>query len=192
MAQQCTAKAKSTGKRCARYSIEGGKVCRAHGGASKQAKDAAKRRTAEARAAAEVQAHADAVLAFRAERALENPLDGLARLATEVTAFKDALAARVNALTEIRFEDMKSAEQLRSEVALYERALDRTARLLETMVKLDFEKRMLALNEAQLDLMADAVRMILDGLDLTEEQQARVPDVVPRAFEVIEGGKAGA
>lgn len=190
MAQQCKAKAKSTGKRCARYSIEGGTVCRAHGGASKQAKSAAKRRQVEAKAAAEVAAAADAVLAFRAERALENPLDGLARLATEVTAFKDALAARVNALTSIRYEDMKSAEQLRSEVALYERALDRTARLLETMVKLDFEKRMLALNEAQLDLMADAIRIILDGLDLTQEQQEKVPDVVPRAFEVIEGGKA--
>jgi len=96
----------------------------------------------------------------------------------------------VNALTSIRYEDMKSAEQLRSEVALYERAMDRTARLLETMVKLDFEKRMLALNEAQLDLMEHAVKMILDGLDLSPMQRARVPEVVPRAFEVLEGGKS--
>lgn len=187
---RCKAKARSTGDRCKRKAVEGLTVCRSHGAGSPQSKAKAARIKAEAKAAAEVQAQADAVLAFRAERPLENPLDGLARLATEVTAFKDALAARVNALTSIRYEDMKSAEQLRSEVALYERALDRTARLLETMVKLDFEKRMLALNEAQLDLMAEAVRIILDGLDLTEEQQARVPDVVPRAFEVIEGGKA--
>lgn len=192
MAQQCKAKAKSTGKRCARYSIEGGTVCRAHGGASKQAKGAAKRRQAEVKAAQEVEAHAQAVLAYRAERAVENPLDGLARLATEVTAFKDALAARVNALTSIRYEDMKSAEQLRSEVALYERALDRTARLLEVMVKLDFEKRMVSLSEAQFDLVSKVIDQVLDNLDLTEEQRDLIPDVVPRAFEVIEGGKAAA
>lgn len=188
---KCTAK-RTNGEPCKSWAIKGGKVCRVHGGASKRVKDAAKRRTDEARAAAEVAAQADAVLAFRAERALENPLDGLARLATEVTAFKDALAARVNALTSIRYEDMKSAEQLRSEVALYERALDRTARLLETMVKLDFEKRMVALNEAQFDLVSKVIDQVLDGLDLTEEQRDLIPDVVPRAFEVIEGGKAAA
>ena len=187
MAQQCKAKAKSTGKRCARYSIEGGTVCRAHGGASKQAKSAAKRRQVEAKAAQEVAAAADAVLAYRAERALENPLDGLARLATEVTAFKDALAARVNALTAIRYEDMKSAEQLRSEVALYERALDRTARLLETMVKLDFEKRMLALNEAQADLIAKAITGMLDEFELSPSQREKVPDVVPRHLRLLTG-----
>lgn len=192
MAQQCGAKAKSTGKQCARYSIEGGTVCRAHGGASKQAKSKARRRQVEAKAAAEVAASADAVLAHRANHALENPLDGLARLATEVTAFKDALAGRVNALTSIRYEDAKSAEQLRSEVVLYERALDRTARLLETMVKLDFEKRMLALNEAQMDIMGRAIDLILEGLELTTEQRELVPHVVPRAFEVLEGGKAAA
>ena len=189
MAQQCKAKAKSTGKRCARYSIEGGTVCRAHGGASKQAKSAAKRRQVEAKAAQEVAAAADAVLAFRAERALENPLDGLARLATEVTAFKDALAARVNALTSIRYEDMKSAEQLRSEVALYERALDRTARLLETMVKLDFEKRMVSLNEAQGELVAQVIRAVFADLELTPSQTERVPEVVPRHLRLL-GGKA--
>lgn len=189
---RCKAKARSTGGRCKRNAVEGLTVCRSHGAGSPQSKAKAARLKAEAAAAREVQAHADAVLAYRAERALENPLDGLARLATEVTAFKDALAARVNALTSIRYEDMKSSEQLRSEVALYERALDRTARLLETMVKLDFEKRMLALNEAQLDIMSRAIDLILEGLELSAEQQEKVPQVVPRAFEVLEGGKAAA
>ena len=186
---QCNATARS-GQQCGRPAMKGGHVCASHGGKSPRAMAAASRRIHEAKAAEEVGAVADAVLAYRATKPTENPLDGLARLASEVTAFKDALAARVNALSQIRYEDAKMSEQLRSEVALYERALDRTARLLETMVKLDFEKRMLALNEAQLDLMADAIRIILDGLDLTTEQQAKVPDIVPRAFEVIEGGKA--
>lgn len=185
---KCTAK-RTNGEPCKSWAIKGGKVCRVHGGASKRAKAAAARRTAEARAAAEVAAQADAVLAFRAERALENPLDGLARLATEVTAFKDALAARVNALTSIRYEDMKSAEQLRSEVALYERAMDRTARLLETMVKLDFEKRMVSLNEAQGELVAQVIRAVLADLELTPSQTERVPEVVPRHLRLL-GGKA--
>lgn len=46
MAQQCKATAKSTGERCARQSIEGGVVCRVHGGATKAAKEAAARNVA--------------------------------------------------------------------------------------------------------------------------------------------------
>lgn len=188
---QCNATARS-GQQCGRPAMKGGTVCASHGGKSPRAMAAASRRIHEAQAAEAVGAVADAVLAYRATKPTENPLDGLARLASEVTAFKDALAARVNALTEIRYGDVKGSEQLRAEVALYERALDRTARLLEVMVKLDFEKRMVALNEAQFDIVGRALDLILDGLDLTEEQQGRVPEIVPRAFEVLEGGKAAA
>lgn len=42
--RQCTAKAKSTGKRCGVAPIEGGTVCAKHGGSAPQVKDAARRR----------------------------------------------------------------------------------------------------------------------------------------------------
>jgi hypothetical protein len=187
---RCKATAKSTGERCARSAIKGGAVCRAHGGGSSRVKAAAARRTVEARAARAVQAEADAVLAHHADRPVENPLDGLARLATEVTAFKDALAARVNALERIRFEDMKGTEQLRAEVTLYERALDRTAKLLETMVRLDFEKRMVALSEAQAGLVEQVIRGVLQDLDLSSEQAEKVPEVVPARLRLLTGDAA--
>jgi len=68
---RCKAKARSTGDRCKRKAVEGLTVCRSHGAGSPQSKAKSARIKAEARAAAEVQAQADAVLAFRAERALE-------------------------------------------------------------------------------------------------------------------------
>lgn len=43
MAQRCDARAKSTGEQCARYAIEGGTVCRVHGGATKAAREKARR-----------------------------------------------------------------------------------------------------------------------------------------------------
>lgn len=44
--RQCTAKAKSTGKRCEQSAIRGGTVCWKHGGAAPQVKAAAERRLA--------------------------------------------------------------------------------------------------------------------------------------------------
>lgn len=45
--QRCAAKAKSTGKQCARFAIKGGTTCRVHGSGSTKAKAAAARRVEE-------------------------------------------------------------------------------------------------------------------------------------------------
>lgn len=52
---QCTATAKSSGKRCTRPAIEGGTVCRYHGGGAPQVKRMAERRLALGRISAELE-----------------------------------------------------------------------------------------------------------------------------------------
>ena len=96
-------------------------------------------------------------------REVENPLAELRALTGEVVAWKDALAAHVAALGEhYRFTDDKGAEQLRAEVALYERALDRAGKLLETWARLGIDA-MLA--DMQVRVTEGQVKALTTGLE---------------------------
>jgi hypothetical protein len=101
---------------------------------------------------------------------LEDPVGALLRLATEIVAFKDFLAGRVAELREQewRFTDDRGAEQLRAELSLYERALDRTARVLVDVNKLGLEERALRnaerVAERQGDQIAEVIKRILEAI----------------------------
>lgn len=155
-----------------------------HGGSSPQAK----RRAAERIAAREVEADLASVLAHEGLAAVGDPFEELGRLASESIAFKDALAGRVNALREqVRYRaDGAGTEQLRAEVVLYERAMDRTGRFLDALVRNGFEERRVQLTESQGALLAGAIRQILARLMLTAEQQALVSTVVPQVLRSID------
>ena len=180
---QCTARAKSTGERCGSYPVKGATVCRVHGGAAVQVREAAKRRLATEAVEAEVKA----TLAFEALEGVEDPLEALSLLASEALAMKESLAARVNSLKSIRYSAHGSGtEQLRAEVALYERAMDRAAKFLDLLAKSGFEERRVRLAEQQGQLVALALRRIFARLNLSAEQQALLPVVVPEELRRID------
>lgn len=155
-----------------------------HGGKAPQVQAAAVRRLA----LAEVEADAARALAHSALAPLEDPLGELARLAAEVVGMKDALAARVNALTSFRYTGVSGVEQLRAEVQLYERALDRTTRILDVLARHDWIGKKLALEEAQVNEVLGFVAAGLDALELSEEQQAVFMDVFVAAAKRSAGG----
>lgn len=135
-----------------------------------------------------VAADAQAALAHAALRPLDDPIDALARLASEAAAWKDALAGRVNALLAIRYESSgPGTEQLRAEVALYERAMDRTARLCETLAKLNLGERAQALDERVAAQFEAVLRAVLADpeLGLTPAQARVAPVVVDRHLAVV-------
>ena len=76
-------------------------------------------------------------------------------------------------------------DQLRAEVVLYERALDRTARLLDMLVRSRFEEKRIALSIAQGDEIIGALRRIFVRLALSEAQQVLVGTVVPEEIRAI-------
>ncbi len=138
---RCTATAR-TGERCGQYAISGARVCRFHGGKIPAVRAAAARRVATEKATRQVAADVAAVIAHEGLTPVGNPLDALGRLASEVLTMKDALAARVNALTDMRYSAAGAGtEQLRAEVALLERAQDRCAKILDLLVRSGFEER---------------------------------------------------
>lgn len=96
-------------------------------------------------------------------REIDNPLAELRRLTGEVVAWKDALASHVANLTDaMRYRDDKGGEQLRAEVALYERAMDRAGKFLEMWARLGIDA-MLA--EMQVKVTEGQVTAMTRGLD---------------------------
>lgn len=116
-----------------------------------------------------------------------DPLTALSEIAGQVVAFKDAMAERVNRLTEIRYTDLKYAEQLRSEVALFERALDRCERFLTAMARLNIDERLAAIQQRQVDAVTAALSAAIAELGLSEQQQREARINVARHLRLVAG-----
>jgi hypothetical protein len=126
-------------------------VCYWHGGAAPQARRAAEKRLAQAEAAAEVAQR----LANTEAEPIADPLDALSHLAGEVQQMRCVLADRVN-----RVDDPASI-QAAVDLAAYERAIDRSTRLLDVLARSGFEERRVLIAEEQGRLFAAVQRVIL-------------------------------
>lgn len=120
---------------------------------------------------------------------LADPLTQLALLAAQAVAWKDAMAAQVNALTSLRYEGKVSGEQLRAEVILWERALDRCERFLVAMARLNIDERLAEISETQGRLIVSFIIAALGrfGIDFRDDL---VHDIVMGLFERVAGGGA--
>jgi len=120
-------------------------------------------------------------LAFESFQGMtDNPLEALSKLADESLAMKEALAARVNSLKQVRYSAHGSGtEQLRAEVVLYERALDRTARFLDMLARSGFEERRVKISEETGDALVVALTRIFDRLEMSDAQRVLIGTVVP-------------
>lgn len=160
----------SKGKPCGRPPIHGGNVCPSHGGAAPQVRAKAEERVAEEKLGKAMRRE----LARLEVNPVDDPLTVLSTLAGQALAFKDALAERVNTLQSIRYEDARGSEQLRSEVALFERAMDRCERFCSGMAKLNIDERRARVEEKQIELVKHALASALAdmGLGLAEQREA--------------------
>lgn len=155
--------------------------CKRHRGNTPSHRKQAHRMLAESRAAAS--------LAEMGVTPIGNPLVAFADLAAEAVALKDHFAGLVAQLrNDLRYEDAKGGEQLRAEVALYERAMDRAAKLLAEWVRLGLEERMVAITQAQAERVITAIDAILDRLELTDAQRSRAVIEVPSVLRELVPG----
>ncbi len=177
----CTAH-RSSGAPCQRSPIAGGTVCATHGGSAGHVKAAAARRLE----VAAVEADVAAVIASEGLEGVTNPLEALAMLATETLAMKSALAARVNALSDITTTSKLGVEALKVEVALYERAIDRSGKFLDLLAKSNFEERRLRIDEQTAGMFVTVMKNVLNRLDLTPAQQILVGTVVPEELRALD------
>jgi hypothetical protein len=108
-----------------------------------------------------------------------NPLTELLELAAEIKAFKEAMrqvAAYLYSRDRMRSAHDKVGEQLRAEILLYERALERLAKILIDISKLGIEAKLAGVEDDQVDMIDRALTAALtaSGLDLVAQQDARV------------------
>lgn len=84
----------------------------------------------------------------------------------------------------------ETGEAVRGLAQLEAAERDRCVRYAKTAHDMGIAEQQIRIAERQGELLADAVRRILDALDLSERQRARVPQVVPAVLRAIAGGAA--
>ncbi|NUR68450.1 MAG: hypothetical protein HOQ47_22065 [Streptomyces sp.] len=177
---RCWSRSKKTGAQCGRPAATGQHVCRFHGGNAPQALKAAERRVAEA----ELTTAVTRQLARLDVAPVDNPLTALAQLAGQVVAFKDALADRVNQLSEIRYQ-AGAGEQVRAEIVLFERAMDRCNTVLSNMGRLNIDERLAKVSEQQAETLIGAVDALLVHLGITGEQATEARRFLARRLRSV-------
>lgn len=197
---KCTAK-RTDGEPCKAWAVTGLKVCRVHGASSPRSK--AKR----ARALAEEKA-AKAMRLF-AEPVDIDPARALVELvqwtAGEVAYWREQVRALAESVAtsdggedapslvwgktreKIGGEDYGSTYEAapRVEYRMLTDAQDRLAKYAAAALKAGVEERRVKLAEDQGALVAQVIRSILDQLDLSPAQAAKVPEVVPTQLRLL-------
>nr|WP_202446860.1 hypothetical protein [Streptomyces sp. SID5468] len=134
--------------------------CRLHGGNTRNQRAAARTEQAEA--------EARAVLADLNVEAVADPFAALARLAGQAVAWQEAISGMVQRLGDrIRYEGAAGTEQLRAEIALYERAMDRAGQILGMIARLNIEDRMARVTERQAEALVSALEAGLAAAGIT-------------------------
>lgn len=118
----------------------------------------------------------EAASADAASSAVANPLLTLLEVADEALLWKDELKRRVVLLQEDQWRYPSAAgEQIRGDIVLYERSIERLARILVMIAKLGIEERLTRVTEQQARLVERAVTAALAdiGLEVSKQDEAR-------------------
>lgn len=111
---------------------------------------------------------------------VDNPLAELAKLAGRARAWMEFFEEKVNSLgEELRYEG-KAGEQLRAEVALYERAMDRLGKFLADFGRLNIDERLAKIEEAKADVVLRAIDAALAHAGVTGTQATEAKRVAAR------------
>jgi len=195
MVTQCTGTVKSTGARCKKSAIEGGTVCRFHGGAAPQVK-----------AKAAVRAE---VLSWNLGGAGDDPGDVLLRLVTQSRIRVERYAASIEAkITEGQkqygdgftleailvgstyFEGQKTGEYIRGLIQLEAQERDRLAGFASKAIAAGLAERQVRMAERQGEMLAAVLLAVIanQALGLTPAQQKALPDVLELELGKLQTG----
>ncbi len=164
------------GGHCLSRPMRGQIRCYKHGGASPQARASADVRYLEQQVRRLVPATVGP---------MEDPIRALLTVAAEAEAFKDALRSLVGDLNaKIRYRT-DGGEQLRAEVVVYERALDRVGRMCVDIAKLNLDERLVRIAEDQAARVLKAMDGALAEAGLDVDMQAEVKRATARHLRAV-------
>jgi len=161
---ECTRQRKDGRGPCHGSAVTGSDRCRMHLGTE----------AAPVIAEARLQEEAQRLLYQRDAAPVTDPLSALQRLAGRAAAWEDIIGEKVNEMRSIRYST-EGGEQLRSEIVVMERAMDRLGKLLVDIAKLNIEGRLATVREATAVMLEQALAAALasSGCDLDGQQRAR-------------------
>lgn len=182
-ARRCTAKAKSTGERCARWALAGAKTCRVHGSANKRSRDAAARATKRVATLEQVRG----VLADLGHDPREDPYQGLsAELGTSAQVVR-VLGDLVGKLEAIYGPNHLGDGAPHVVYTMWSEERDRHAKLAKMAIDVGIAEKQLGLAERQADLLASIfIRVLRDpAVGLAPHQQDIARKVVARELRRV-------
>jgi hypothetical protein len=152
-------------------------ACKLHGGATPNAKKHA--------AAALVNDAARTLFGKTyVERPVDNPLAEFARLAGQSLAWLNVCREMTSDLASPRYAGYTS-EQIRGEVLLWERAMDRCNTIFATYAKLNIDERLARITEAQAEMVMRALEAGLSVAGVTGEKQIEAKREAARVLRVV-------
>jgi hypothetical protein len=178
VSEKCGAKCRD-GHLCTQPPMHYQTRCRMHGASTPFKLRAAERRAQEAKATKAIQREGIAPLG--------DPVELLRDVTAEAVGLKDFFAARLTALRELRYEG-HSGEQLRSEVALYERALDRSQKFLHDLARLGLDERQVRVSEAQLLILVGVISRGLASAGLPDDLRESARASIAAEMRLVEAG----
>jgi hypothetical protein len=188
---------------CLQWRMRGLTVCRAHGGAQKVTRAKATERIEQAKVEKIV---ADAVVTY----GLPVDVDPVEALLAEVRWTAGHVAWLRDRVQEIEqkalvwgktktddnqateFPGLNTTEQAVPNVwlTLYQAERKHLVDVCKTAIAAKIDERRVRLAEQQGEILIGAIQTILGELNLTAEQHAKVPEIVPRVLRSIAGGQA--
>ena len=172
---------RTDGKPCKAWAINGGTVCAAHGGRAPQVKARAARNVAEQKAQALLEGISDF-------EPITDPIAKLQHLAGRASRWLEVLEGVVADLHRIRYTTQ--AEQIDGRVVVFERAMDRTGKLLVDLARLNLDERSVRLQEAQVALVAEALGRALAESGLAADAQQAIRVRVAELVDAADGQQA--
>lgn len=177
---RCTGHSSRTGKPCQLSPVHGATVCHKHGGSAPQVKQAAARRLIEA----EIRELFGKALP-EAEP-VDNPLAAYADFAGRVMAWMQLMDSLLGDLRTVGYAG-KAGEQVRAEVLLYERAMDRANAVLSSYARLNIDTRLAAITEQQASIVLRAIEAVIAHLGVTGSDAAEARKVAASHLRLVGG-----
>lgn len=152
--------------------------CKLHGGSTRTQTVAAEREALEVKARVLFEKVAPEIVP------VDNPLEAYKMFAGRVMAWLGLMEQLLADVKSPRYRGA-TAEQVRGEVQLYERAMDRANTVLGTYAKLNIDERLTRISEQQAHTMVTAVTAALQAAGLSADQQLLVRGALARQLRAL-------
>lgn len=114
-----------------------------------------------------------------------DPTAELRRVGAIALTWMEACRETIEHLKDFRYQDDKGGEQLRSEIPVFERAMDRATVLLATLAKLGLDEREVAVSEAKAQMLLRALEAGLAENGITGPQATAVKQATGRHLRLV-------